>query len=295
MSFRIPSWLARRPGPAALSLAVLSVLTLALTGCNKLKLGYEYADWFVTYSVEDNFDLDKPQRTQLKDDVHAYFRWHRKELLPVYADFGDWIANRARNGVHPSEVDSGYHRYRELYRRTLEPTVEKSANLLVSLTPEQVDQWLERVRKKNAKQRREFSGSLDERLDHRYGKIIDELEDWTGKLSKEQRNRIKVLNRTLPWNSGLRLEMREKFQERLAEILKKKAPREEVQGYLAQYVLDTDSLKSEEYRVKCREFETRLRTMVFQIHNILTPEQKRRFIQQVEKLARDFRALSAQD
>jgi hypothetical protein len=295
MSFRIPSWFPRPPGPAFLSLAALSFLALTITGCNKLKLGYEYADWLVTYSVEDNFDLDKPQRAQLKDDVHAYFRWHRKELLPVYADFADWIANSARNGIQPSEVDSGYHRYRELYRRTMEPSVEKSVNLLVALTPEQVDQWLERVRKKNAKQHKEFSGSLDERLDHRFGKIIDELEDWTGKLSKEQRNRIKILNRTLPWNSGLRLEMREKFQDHLAEILKKKAPREEVHAYLANYAMDTDSLKSEEYRVKGREFETRLRTMVYQIHNILTPEQKRRFIQQVEKLARDFRTLSAQD
>ncbi|MEO6095525.1 MAG: DUF6279 family lipoprotein [Fibrobacteria bacterium] len=278
-----------------MSLAAISAITLAATGCNKIKLGYEYADWVVTYSVEDNFDLEKPQRIQLKDDVHAYFRWHRKDLLPVYADFAEWIADNARNGIQTSEVDSGYHRYRELYRRTLEPTVEKSVNLLITLTPGQVDQWLERVHKKNAKQRRDFSGSLDERLDHRYGKIIDELEDWTGKLSKEQRNRIKVLNRTLPWNSGLRLELREKVQEHLAGILKKKASREEIHGYLANYVMDTDSLKSEEYRVQCREFDSRLRTMVYQIHNILNPEQKRRFIQQVEKLGRDFRTLSAQD
>jgi hypothetical protein len=295
MTFRCPAWFARLLGPVSPVIPILVLTALMFAGCDKLKLGYEYADWLVTYSVEDNFDLDKPQRTQLKDDVHAYFHWHRTELLPVYAEFATWIADSARNGIRPSEVDSGYHRYRELYLRTLEPSIGKSVNLLITLTPDQVDAWLDRVRKKNARQRKEFSGSLDDRMEKRYDKIIDELEDWTGKLSKEQRNRIKVLNRTLPWNSGLRLEMREKVQEHLAEILKRKAPREEIQAYLANYILDTDSLKSEEYRVKCREFETRLRTMVYQIHNILTPEQKRRFIQQVEKLGRDFRTLSAQD
>jgi hypothetical protein len=288
MSFRFTI----RPRQALLGAALLA---LSLAGCNKLKLGYEYADWLVTYSVEDNFDLDKPQRNLLKEEVDAYFLWHRKQLLPVYAGLATWIADSARNGMRPAEIDTGYARYRALYRATLDPVVDKAVGLLVTLTPEQVDQWLERVRKKNAKMRKNFSGSLEENLEHRYGKIVDELEDWTGKLSKEQKAKIKALNRTLPWNGNYRLEMREKVQDHLAELLKKKAPKEEVRAYLADYFLDTDALKSEEYLRKSREFETRLKILVYQIHNILTPEQKRRFIQQVEKLARDFRTLSSQD
>ena len=179
--------------------------------------------------------------------------------------------------------------------RPLEPVVEKSVNLLVSLSPEQVDQWLERVRKKNAKMRKSFSGSSEERLEHRFVKIVDELEDWTGKLSKDQKSRINALNRTLPWNGGLYLELRESVQDHLADMLKKKASKEEIRVYLSEYFLDTDSLKSEEYRIKSREFSVRLRTMINQVYNVLTLEQKRRFIQQVEKLARDFLLLSQQE
>ncbi len=270
-------------------------LALVLAGCNKIKLVYESSDWLLTYSVEDNFDLDKPQRALLKEEVDAYFHWHRKELLPVYADFATFVADSLRNGMRPSEVDSGYARYRELYRMTMEPALDKSVNLLVSLSPEQVDQWLEHVHKKNAKMHKDFSGSLEERLDHRYAKIVDELEDWTGKLTKDQKARIKALNHTLPWNGNLRLEVREKVQEHLGDILRKKAPREEVRAYLANYLLDTDSLKSEEYRIRNHDFQVRLKIMIYQIHNLLTPEQKRRAIQQVEKLATEFRALSAQE
>jgi hypothetical protein len=283
MSFRFPAWLAG------------AALALSLSGCNKLKLGYEYADWLVTYSVEDNFDLDKPQRNLLKEQVDAYFHWHRKQMLPVYADFAAYVADSARNGLRPAEIDSGYARYRNLYRATLEPVVEKSTDLLQSLTPEQVDQWLDRQRKKNAKLRKDFSGSMEERLEHRYGKIVDEMEDWTGRLSKEQKAKIKALNRTLPWNGFLWLETREKMQEQLGELLRKKASKEEVKAHLGNYLLDTDTLKSAEYRIKSREFETRMRTLIYVIHNSLTPEQKRRFIQQVEKLAKDFRVLSSQD
>ncbi len=274
---------------------MVAVLTLALASCNKLKLGYEYADWLVIYSVEDNFDLDKPQRAMLKEEVNAYFHWHRTQILPVYADFATWIADSARNGIKPAEVDSGYARYRVLYRRTMEPVVDRTVNLLASLSPEQVDQWLEKVRKKNAKLRKSFSGSPEERFEHRFTKIVDELEDWTGKLTKDQKARIKTLNRTLPWNGNLYLEMRETVQDRLADMLKKKASKEELRAYLSGYFLDTDSLKSEEYRNKSKEFTVRMRTIVYQVYNMLTLEQKRRFIQQVEKLARDFQLLSQQE
>ncbi|MDB5106110.1 MAG: hypothetical protein JWP91_3799 [Fibrobacteres bacterium] len=286
MSFRFPArWL---------GCFMAFLLAMALTGCNKLKLGYEYADWLVTYSVEDNFDLDRPQRNQLKDEVDAYFHWHRKQMLPLYAEFAAYVADSARNGLRPLEIDSGFARYRALYRTTMEPVVERSMPLLQSLSPEQVDQWLERQHKKNAKLRKEFSGSLEERLEHRYQKIVDEMEDWTGKLSKEQKAKIKVLNRTLPWNGNLWLETREKMQDHLADLLKKRAPKEELKGFLGNYLLDTDLLKSPDYRLKSREFEARMRTLIYIIHNSLTSEQKRRFIQQVEKLSNDFRVLSSQ-
>lgn len=285
MSFRLPPW----------SAAALFAAALALSGCNKLKLGYEYADWLASYSVEDNFDLDKLQRGRLKDDVQGYFRWHRKEMLPAYADFLAYVADGVRKGLRPEDIDAGYTRYKTLYRRTLEPVTGKSAALLASLSPEQVDAWLERQRKKNQKLRKEFSGSPQEKFDHRYGKIVDEMEDWTGRLSQEQKAKIKTLNATLPWNGILWLDLREKVQEHLADRLKKKAPQSELRTYLETYYLEPDSLRTEAGRAQYQAFETRLRTMIFVIHNILTPEQKRRFIQQVEKLAQDFRNMSTQE
>jgi predicted HicB family RNase H-like nuclease len=284
MAFRFPAWLAG-----------VALVALALAGCNKLKLGYEYADWLLVYSVEDNFDLDKPQRAVLKEEVNAYFQWHRKQMLPAYSEFLNFVADSVRNGLRPSEIDSGFQRYKRLYRSTLQPIPEKSLGLLMSLTPEQVDSWLERQRKKNAKLRKDFSGSLEDRLDHRYQKIVDEMEDWTGRLNKEQKNRIKALNRTLPWNGFLWLDTRERFQTHLADQLKKKAPKEEVRASLNQYLLENDSLKSEEYRARNKEFELRLRTLIHSVHGVLTTEQKRHFIRQVEKTARDFETLSRQN
>lgn len=268
---------------------------IALSGCNKIGLLYDYADKLVLYKVEDDFDLGKAQRVRLKADVEGYFQWHRKSLLPAYADFLSYIVDSARVGLRPDEVDSGYRRYQELYRRTMEPVAEKSAAMLLSLSPDQIDRWIERQRKKNRKLRKDFSGSQPERLEHRAKKIIDELEDWTGRLSKEQKEKIRALNGSMPWNGILWLDLREKVQERVAEMAKRKAPADSLRAYLAEYYLGDEKLKSEEFRARYREFEMRLKSFIYAVRNLLTEEQRARFLQQVEKLAQDFRTRSQQE
>ncbi len=285
MGFRVRSLLS---AGAALS-------ALALAGCNKLGLVYEFADKLVLYNVEENFDLDKPQRDRLKEQVAAYFRWHRKNILPAYADFLTSVADSARDGLRADEIQAGFARYQDLYRRTLEPVPEKAAAFLQALEPAQVDAWMERQRKKNRKLRKDFSGSAEERLEHRAKKIIDELEDWTGRLSKEQRSRIHALNGTLPWNGELWLDLREQVQERAADLARRKAPGDSLRSVLEAYFLREESLKSPEYRQRSRESERRIATLILQIHALLTPEQRARFIQQVEKLAQDLRTRSQQE
>lgn len=269
-----------------------ALAALLLPGCNKIGLLYDYADKLVLYNVEENFDLDKAQRSRLKEDVDAYFQWHRKTMLPAYADFLVFVADSARDGLRPDEIDAGYARYRELYRRTMAPVAEKSASLLLGLTPEQIDGWIEKQRKKNRKSRKDMSGSLQERLEHRGKKTVDEMEDWTGRLTKEQKDRIRTLNGSLPWNGILALDLREKVQETVAVMAKRRAPADSLRGYLALYYMGDESLKSAEFRQRYLDFERRLRTVIFMIHNVLTEEQKARFLQQVEKLAQDFRSRS---
>ena len=271
---------------------LLGVALLATTSCNKLRMGYEYADWLIIYSVEDNFDLNKVQRTRLKEDVAAYFKWHRNQMLPKYADFLTWTATGVKDGLRTAEIDSGYARYQVLMRGTMQPVVDKAIIMLGGLTPVQIETWVERQKKKNLKLRKDFSGSAEENFEHRYGKIIEELEDWTGKLTPDQKARIKALNHTLPWNGNLWLDTREKAQDRLADLLRKRASPAELRRFLEEFYLHPEKMRTKEYKVKYKEFEMRMRTMILIIHNMLTPEQKQHFLNQVEKLATDFRTLS---
>ena len=268
---------------------------LLLGGCNKLRLGYEYADWLVIYSVEDNFELEKAQRIRFKDGVESYFNWHRKHMLPQYADLLSRAADSLSKGLRPEGLDSGYNQFQALYRKTMEPTVGRAVDLLLALTPAQVDQWQEKQQKKNQKLKKDFSGSREDQLERRYEKTLDELEEWTGRLTPEQKKQVRILSRGLPWNGHIWLEHREKVQTRLAGLLKNKAPREEIRKYLEDYLVYPERLRSQEYNARIKEAEAKTRTMVVRVHALLTAQQRKHFITKVDKLARDFRTMSRQE
>ena len=78
-----------------------ALLALSLSGCNKIGFVYDFADKLLLLNLEDNFDFDKTQRARLKEDVEAYFAWHRKTMLPEYADFLQYVADSARNVQEP--------------------------------------------------------------------------------------------------------------------------------------------------------------------------------------------------
>ncbi len=258
-------------------------------------MGYEYADWVVIYSVEDNFDLDKAQRTHFKEDVAAYFKWHRREMLPSYAAFLTRVAAGLKDGLRPQEIDSAFANYHILLRGTLLPMMDKAVSLLDSLTPNQIDLWVDRQKKKNEKLHKDFSGSSEDRFEHRFTKIIDELEDWTGSLQAEQKAQIKVLNRTLPWNGNLWLDARESATERVADMLRKQAGPKRLRRFLEDYYVYPEKSRSKEYQAGQKAFDMRLKTTVLIVYRMLTPEQKEHFILQVEKLAKDFQTLSLQE
>ena len=277
--------------PCALALAG----ALMLWGCNKLRLGYEYADWLIVYSLEDNFDLDKHQRNRIKEDVGAYFRWHRKALLPLYADLLLRVGDSLKMGLDPADIDSAYLEYRSLYRKTMEPVVDGAVSLLSSLTPAQIDVWEERQKKKIAKLRKDFSGEPKEKLEWRYRKIVDELEDWTSRLSADQKRQIRALSFSLPWNGDLWLAKREAMHTRLSGLMRQPESNEALRKFLADYYLRPERLRSDEYNARYREYERKAKAMIPKVYAILTADQKKHLLAEVDKLGQSLHHMARQE
>ena len=292
MKISVPANVSPRPvGSHRMGLAVALSALILLCGCSKLRLAYEYADWMLLFSVNNNFDLDKTQSESLKRDVKEYFSWHRREMLPRYAHLLLRASNKIKSGGRPDDYDSIYREFRVLYRQTMEPVVGKAQTLLLSLSPEQIEAYEKVMKKKNDKLRKENAKARSRLMEERYRKTVVEIEDWTGPLSSEQKQQVHDFSMTVPWNKDLWLEHREKSQAKLIGILRARQPAL-LEAFLKDYFLDPDRLKSPIYVERTREYETRLKSLILGVNGMVTPSQKASALVQAETLAKDFLEMS---
>jgi hypothetical protein len=272
-------------------IAVLPFFFL-ISGCNKIRLGYEYGDWLVMFSIKGSIDPDRAQLEILKQDVKNYFLWNRRAMLPRYADFLQGAVEGLRAGANPDQYDSAHREYRRLYRETLVPVVSKAQNLLLSLSPGQVDAYAKRLKKKNDKLRKDFEAAPEELRERRYRKTLAGIEDWTGKLGPEQRSRVREMSFALPWNGGHWLDGREKSQAEMLGILRGSRDSLQLRRFLEDYFLHPENLRSPEFQSRYAEYENGIRDFILGLFAVLTPRQKDRVFSQLEELARDFRKMS---
>jgi hypothetical protein len=272
-------------------IAVLPFFFL-ISGCNKIRLGYEYGDWLVMFSIKGSIDPDRAQLEILKQDVEDYFLWNRRAMLPRYADFLQGAVEGLRAGANPDQYDSAYRKYRRLYRETLVPVVDKAQNLLLSLSPGQIDAYAKRLKKKNDKLRKDFRAPMEELRERRYRKTLAGIEDWTGRLGSEQRSRVREMSLALPWNGGHWLDNREKSQAEMLGILRGSRDSLQLRRFLEDYFLHPENLRSPEFQSRYAEYENGIRDFILGLFAVLTPRQKERVFSQLEALARDFRKMS---
>jgi len=72
----------RLPGSLLIILALL-----LLSGCSRVSLGYNHADWILRYWINGYTSFSAAQKEDIHLEVDDYMRWHRQNALPGYIAF----------------------------------------------------------------------------------------------------------------------------------------------------------------------------------------------------------------
>ena len=87
----------------ARALGALALLAL-LGGCTAARLAYNQAPNLSYWWIDSHVDFAADQSFDVRNDIDAFFQWHRREELPVYAGLlREWQAMAARD-VEAREV-----------------------------------------------------------------------------------------------------------------------------------------------------------------------------------------------
>jgi len=91
-------------------LGLLICLLTAASGCS-IKLAYNNLDRLVLWQVGDYVRLDREQKAYLRQEVDTLLYWHRRNHLPLYADYMRTLAVTLTDAPQVSHIDAMFEQF----------------------------------------------------------------------------------------------------------------------------------------------------------------------------------------
>lgn len=174
-------------------IVTLSVI-LPLAACSSIRFGYNHADTFLVFRLNQYLDLEQSQKQLARDRISALLAWHRATQLQDYSALLGEIRAKLNGPVTPSEVIN----FQAMIRQRLETLGERAApeiaRLALTLKPSQIAQVQRELDEDNAEFREEYGYSHDPSDDNPQARaklVIKRAEFWLGKLTERQRAMIR--------------------------------------------------------------------------------------------------------
>ena len=272
----------------------LMLLLLPLSGCGIISLGYNYADAYLRYSINSYVSYNDQQKDTIHREVDAYMAWHRATMLPKYAAFLQEVQRTAQSGA-PLSKDAVAHfraEVRDLYVQTLQPTIKPAAKLLSTLNEAQIDELVKSFAKEINKQKaKELSGNAEEQLRKRTERSVDFLENLVGGFNDSQLEKIRVMNRNLPFATPLYIMQREDYQAHLLEVLKDKQGEAAIAGVLDAWLHTPEKFRNAADQSLVLAFEQGSDEMIANVYQLLTERQRKTLLKNIEKYINTFQDL----
>ncbi|HEX9398409.1 MAG TPA: DUF6279 family lipoprotein [Burkholderiales bacterium] len=271
--------------PAALALS-------ALAGCSGLQLAYDNADTYLRWRLTADLDLHGEALDELDERIQQFMAWHRRQSLPQYARLADDASQRLARGLSREDMVWGYDALTAQGSEFLVAVAERIGPMLDRLTPEQQAHLEERMADDNRKFARDFlRGSEAERRERRARRAEERLEDWVGRLSQAQVDRIRQFSERAPLTDELRQRDRKRLQAGLLEIVRARGAEKRLPGYAARWRDEREAAFTAANEAWRRE----LYALLLDIDRTLAPVQRARAVAQLQRYAGELRTLAARE
>jgi len=273
-----------------LKTALALALAWLLCGCSTVRFAYENADTYLRWKASSYLDLGGDDAEELDDRIDDFHAWHRKNELPKYVKLAAEAEQRFADGLSRQDLVWGYDSVRAQARDSLRKGAELIAPLLDRLTPEQIGQIERRIAEENRQYYRDYlRGSERERRKKRAKFAVDRLEDWVGKLTQAQVERVREYAERAPMVDELRDRDRRRLQKDIIAILRARQAR----ARLAERVAHWESGREPAYNAVLDAWRDQYFAMLMDIDRTLTPEQRARAVRSMRRYAADFQSLAA--
>ena len=268
------------------------VLALLLGACSMMRVAYDNADSYVRWRAAGYLDVRAEQSKELDAAIEGFHDWHRRTALPQYARLAEEAAERVGDGVTPEDLVWGYDSLSAQVRISLREGAARIAPVLAGLDAQQIARLEARFAEDNRKFAREFLRG-PERVQRRKRAegIARRLEDWVGRLSEAQLERVKQYSERVPLLGAMRGRDHRRLQAALLGLLrsnKKETFKDDLVSLAERWDRDRDPA----YAAALESSRRELYALLLELDRTLSPEQRAAAVANLRRYAAEFRLLA---
>lgn len=280
---------------AWLNRLVLGLTLLGLGGCSLIETGYNQSPMLLQWWLDRQFDLDHEQEQALRAELRGLQAWHRQNQLPLVSrsvlGLIEWTGidlSSSQSCAFQAEV------LQSLQVLGLQAST-RLARPALSLRAEQIVHLRRHFEEDNVKWREEWlEGSDEDRLQRRYKRALERIEDYYGRLDKDQKQLLRQTLSESPYHPPTAWAERQRRQRDVADTLDRlrqsQAGVEQSQQALADLVARMLNPPVEAHRQHVSRNTDFICAATARMHNAMRADQRDRarakLVQQQQALAR---------
>jgi hypothetical protein len=279
---RIGSWL----------LAGLLLGTLSACGTQFV---YNGLGWLTHYYLASQVSLDAPQSTELRANLREFFVWHRRTELPRYAGSLDRFADAARQPLTRDQLASGSGEIESFVRASITRGAPDAARWLNGLRPQQVDELFASFEKKERETREEHCGIAPARRRAKsVDRFVENVEDWTGRLRRSQRELIAARLERTTGDPCLDVSAQERSRIEFRELVDRYRGQPDFADRIATFMTRPEDRWEPAYAEANASNRATILDLITELDHTMSPEQRGRAVSRLREFARNLRKLAAE-
>jgi len=162
-----------------------------LGACSGTTFVYNRLDTILPWYVDDYVELNATQERQLEEILRPFLDWHRQQELPRYVELLNQVDSSLDHEVTPTDLANIYDEMQVAWLRLEQESLDGLLELGASLSDAQVQEFLVYMRERQDEYEEEYlTRSGSEYREEIYDNFADTLEDYLGRLTGEQKERL---------------------------------------------------------------------------------------------------------
>ena len=275
-------------------------MSVILTGCSAVRLGYNNLPDIASWWLDSYIDFTDTQGPQAKVALQKLQTWHRKEELPAIAELLVQAQTLAPQNITPEQACKIW----EAAQVRIESFVQESSRLAAPLVSQLSAKQLKHLEKEWATRNEDWKkqwvqGTPDSRIKKRVDLAAERFNSFYGDLNLEQRQVLKQQFLQSTWSPEASYQRRlKRQQEQLmalqamsSEITKPAMPLPQVEKALQALILQSVRPKDAGDLSKQLQLEQQACQNLAQLHNTMSPAQRLKAQRKLKDYETDVREL----